>query len=314
MKRIIIILFITVTNSFATSCQNSAISNKKSEKIKLEIRKTDKVFNGNLNLKTQKEVDAFGQKNYTYFNGNLSIGDTLSTELSGEIQNLDALKNIQKINGELLIVKLKNFHSVEGLMNLENVNGNFTISGCDLSKIDGFNKLISVNGDITFGNNSGKYSENPLIQISGFNNLVKVENIFIIGNSGLKKVDGFNQIKEIKTVMIMNSDITTLNCFKNLQTVNENFSVEYSDLLTSITLEKLETVNGFFALNENNTINGNITFPNLKLIKLLYFFQNKSFENYCSFSRLLKENKIAEIEFQGNKSNPSKEQIITNCK
>ncbi|WP_311266636.1 hypothetical protein, partial [Xanthomonas sp. WCS2017Noco2-62] len=64
-------------------------------------------------------------------------------------------------------------------MNLENVNGNFTISGCDLSKIDGFNKLISVNGDITFGNNSGKYSENPLIQISGFNNLVKVENIFI---------------------------------------------------------------------------------------------------------------------------------------
>ncbi|NWK99926.1 hypothetical protein DM790_03730 [Flavobacterium collinsii] len=293
---------------------SNGASNEKIETMNLEIAKTDKVFKGNINLKTQKEVDDFGQNKYTYINGNLIIGDTLSSDLSKEIQNLNALSSIQKINGELLVLKLKNLESVKGLTNLEQVNGHFTISGCELKKISGFDKLTTVNGDITFGNNSGKYTENPLIEISGFNNLVKAKKIFIIGNSGLQTLDGFNQIKETQTVMIMNSDIKTLNCFKNLQTVHENFSVEYSDLLTSISLEKLETVNGFFALNENKTINGNITFPNLKVIKLLYFFQNKSFENYCPFSRLLKENKIEKIELQGNKSNPSKEQIITNCK
>lgn len=313
MKRFIPILVFVILNSFVISAQNSGVSNQNKEKLNLEIMKTDKVFKGNINLKTQKEIDAFGKNNYSYINGNLSIGDTLSLDLSEEIQNLNVLSSIKKINGELLILKLKNLQSIEGLMNLEKVNGNFTISGCDLKQIDGFNQLISINGDITFGNNSGKYSQSPLVRIAGFNNLIKAEKIFFIGNSGLKTIDGFNQIKEIQTVMIMNSDITTLNCFKNLQTVNENFSVEYSEVLTSITLEKLETVNGYFALNENKIINGNISFPNLKKMKILYFFSNKNFENYCIFKNLLKENKIEEINLQSNKSNPSKEEIFNNC-
>lgn len=314
MKQFSLILFLAIIHSIAVSCQNSKPSNQNIEKVNLEIEKTDKIFKGNINLKTQKEIDDFGKNNYTYINGNLSIGDTLSLDLSEEVFNLNALSSIKKINGDLLIIKLKKLQSIEGLMNLEKVNGDFTLSGCYLKQIDGFNKLTLINGDITFGNNSGKYTDNPLLKISGFNSLIKVEKIFIIGNSGLKTIEGFDQLKEIQTFMIMNSDISTLNCFKNLQTINENFSVEYSDLLTSITLEKLENVKGYFALNENHTINGNISFPSIKKINLLYFFSNKNFDNYCIFSQLLKENKIEKIELQGNKSNPSKEEIIHNCK
>lgn len=286
------------------------------QKVNLIADKNDKIYKGDIELTTQKEIDDFGKNNYSFFDGNLSIGNTKSTEYNEEIFNLDALKSIKTINGDLMITKINSLESVAGLSNLEKVNGSFDISGCGtkLTKIENFEKLTTVNGDIIFGNNIGKYGKDGIREINTFNNLKKVNNIYITGNSGLKALNAFNTLEEVKTIYISNTEIEALSNFKNLKSINENFSIEFSDKLTSIIFPNLEVVKGHFALNEDSKINGNIHLPKLKKLSNFYLASNASFENYCDLASHLKQNKIDTLTADFNKVDFTKEQVLQKCK
>ncbi|HCA06242.1 hypothetical protein [Chryseobacterium sp.] len=311
IKSFVIILTCII---FQTSCSQKA-EQKKSEQTKVKIElvpgKDDKVYQGTVNLITQKDIDEFGKNNYTFINGSMNICDVNSSEYSKEEINLDALKSIRMINGGLLITRLENLKSVKGLENLEKVNGDFVISGCGLSTISTFEKLATISGDLAFGNND--FNNVKLTEITGFSNLTEVGSIFISGNSGLQKLDAFHKIEKTKTIQIINTSLERVDNFKNLKNVN-NFSVEYSLPLKEINLEKLETVSGLFALNENTYYNGKISIPNIRKINHLYIIDNNGLENYCDFLSVIKQNKVDTLSASGNKINLTKEQIIAKCK
>ena len=283
------------------------------EQAHLLPAKDDKVYTGDVKLYTQKDVDNFGKNGYTFIAGNFHI-ESPSTDYSEELLDTRPLASIRMIDGELLISRLRNLVSVEGFKNLEQVNGDFTLSGCGLKKIGAIDKLSLIKGSLTIGNNTGKYGENGLLEIVGFNKLTDVESIYISGNSSVKKIEGFNALEKINTLQIMSVGVEEISNFKKLKTVKENFSVEYASALKKIILEKLESVDGYFALNENNKINGNIHFPSLKKIKQLYFLSNKNFDNYCDIAPAIRQQKIDSLRTSGNKLNPTKEQILNHCK
>ncbi|MCT2560495.1 hypothetical protein [Chryseobacterium herbae] len=315
IKSIVIILAWII---FQTSCSQKTEQKKselKSEQIKVKKDlipgKDDKVYQGTVNLITQKDIDEFGKNKYTFINGSMNICDINSSEFSKEEINLDALKSIRIINGGLLITRLENLKSVRGLENLEKVNGDFVISGCGLNTISTFEKLATISGDLVFGNND--FNEVKLTEITGFSNLTEVGSIFISGNSGLQKLDAFHKIEKTKTIQIINTSLERVDNFKNLKNV-KNFSVEYSSPLKEINLEKLENVSGLFALNENTHYNGQIRMPNIRKINHLFIIDNNGLENYCDFSSAIKQNQIDTLSASGNKINMTKEEILTKCK
>ncbi|SEW53161.1 receptor L domain-containing protein [Chitinophaga arvensicola] len=306
MKNNTILLSLMLSATMACSQNKPAISAQPS--------KEDKVYTGDVKLYTQKDITDFGNKQYTFINGDLNIESKSATDYSAEVLDTKPLAGIRVINGGLLITRLMNLTSLDGLQNLERVYGDFTISGCWLTKVAGFDKLSLIKGDLTISNNTAKYGENGLADITGFHQLKVVNNIHIHGNTALKKLDAFNAVEQTNTIQIMNTNLEEISNFKQLKTIKGNFSVEYSPALTKITLDKLELVDGFFALNENNTINGNIYLPRLKKIKMLYFMSNKNFNNYCGFADALRQQKIESISAEGNKSNPDREAILRTCK
>ena len=299
--------------SFLLSCSQNSKQvgknlEKKIEKLNFLPNKTDKIIKGDITLKTQIEIDNFGKNNYTFIDGNLIIGNYDSIQFSEDIYNLNSLKSIEKINGELLIIRVKTLESVSGLINLEKVNGNFTIAGCGMTKIESFNKIVTVIGDVIFGNNYG------LIEVSGFNSVSKVKSIYITGNNSLKTLDCFNNIEEIEKIYVSNTKIENFSNFKKLKTINEKFSIEYSENLSNIFLQSLEVVKGYFALHENERINGNIKLPKLKKINHFYISSNKNFENYCDLAEDIRQNKIDSLTADFNKIDLTKEQVLEKCK
>jgi hypothetical protein len=108
----------------------------------------DLVYNGNVVLTTQAQVNAFSQC-YTVINGNLTVQNA-------GISNINTLANIRKVTGHILI-KQTALTSLAGLSSLDTVGGNMTINnniyGSKLGTLDGLENLASVGGNLSIFSN-----------------------------------------------------------------------------------------------------------------------------------------------------------------
>lgn len=102
------------------------------EKTKWIFRtKTEKIYNGDVILTTQQEIDSFGLNNYTIINGSLTIGKhpNYLIKQNIDINNLTKLKSLTKVKGDFNLLGLNNLKDLEGLNNLNYVNNNFNMIG-----------------------------------------------------------------------------------------------------------------------------------------------------------------------------------------
>ncbi len=108
----------------------------------------DLVYNGNVVLTTQAQVNAFSQC-YTVINGNLTVQNA-------GISNINTLSNIHKVTGHVLI-KQTSLTSLAGLSSLDSVGGNLTINnniyGSKLNTLDGLEILVRVGGNLAIFSN-----------------------------------------------------------------------------------------------------------------------------------------------------------------
>ncbi len=290
-------------------CGNKPVQQEKTilTKESFVATKQDKIHEGDLILNSQKEVDNFAKAGYTFMNGSLTITDEGLNEALA-IENLDGLSSLKTINGSIVISVVAELSSVTGLENLEKINGGLTISGTKkLLEINCFDKLKIVNEDIIFG---GDYN---LQEIASFNALETVRSVFISSGSGLKKLGGFNQIKSADKIYISNTKLKTVDNFKQLEKVNE-FTIEFNENLTSVSLVALSEVNDHLAFHENDILNGDISLPKATKIKELYIWNNRNFINFCNVSEQILNGKIVSFNFANNKYNPKKEQLKNKCK
>ena len=176
----------------------------------------DVVYEGDVMLSTQAEVDAFY---YTEVTGGLTIS-------GNDIANVDALSALTRVKS-LTISGNANLTNVDGLSALTQVG--FTSGGVApsafidisdnplLANLDGFSSLSTLHGPITINNNAS------LETINGFLGLTKIlYGLTISNNHQLKSFNGFKQVVSIESFFI------------TYLTIDNNASLTNVDGLTSL--------------------------------------------------------------------------------
>lgn len=249
--------------------------------------------NGFIVFSSQAEVDLFAV-NYPgciEINGNVFI--------QGNINNLNALNNIEKINGKLNIVTTT-LNQSNLFPNLKQITNSLLISNTGLSSLNGFNNLTTVNNKIEIYNNSN------LATLNGFNVLTKTDTVFIGQQVNIQTA--FTQIKTLKSLKIISyvttgsvlqvSGSTSFNMLEKsvkvelhgLQNTNLNFLSNLDTVTTEFTINSFPNLNNLGGLSSlsyadkfsvvgcNSLANLNLS-PNLKINKVLGISSNPALTN-----------------------------------
>jgi|GEM_PF-2071340 len=146
---------------------------------------------GNLTLRTQAEVNAFGTNfpDCTEVPGNLTIGYQDGSSSYSNITDLSPLSNITTIGGNLYISRNSQLQNLEGLNNLTNVGSFFyLLRNAQLQNTDGLSNLTNIGGYLYIIQNTS------LTDISGLSNIDPATitggyGLLISGNSVLSVCD-----------------------------------------------------------------------------------------------------------------------------
>ncbi len=224
-------------------------------------------------LKTQADVNAF-DPNTTMISGNLTIGNSSSsdpiTDLSNlsnltsiggylkfifnlKLTNIDGLSNLTSVSGSLELYYNLNLSNIDGLGNLISIGGDLEISNNDkLTNIDGLSNLTSVNGSLELYNNLN------LSNIDGLGNLISIGEDLNIGNNYiLTNLDGLNKLTSVgRDLYILNNHtLTNIDGLGNLTSIRGYLNISYNEALTNLDgLSNLTSVNWNLNISYNNVL------------------------------------------------------------
>ncbi|WP_431135037.1 hypothetical protein [Psychroserpens mesophilus] len=288
---------------------------------------TGGIYNGNIQLKTQLEVDNFGLFNYSSINGNFIIADF---ENPTDINNLTPLIGLESIDGSLIISGNSLLENLNGLNNITDISGSFRIENNDLLiSLTGLNNLANV------GSFSLSYNDN-LSSTEGLNSLVSISyELWIYLNDSLFSLDNFNNITSLVNLTIrQNESLTSLTGLENLNEL-VRLKIYYNDALTTLAgleqitqLDRLE-IAGNQELSDLNGLGNLISItnpggPNVPTLMIGLEFSdsgylygpNPNLTNFCALEELFINGNGTSIEtfIDYNAYNPTPQDIIDgNC-
>ncbi|MBQ4804891.1 hypothetical protein J8L88_18650 [Aquimarina sp. MMG015] len=229
----------------------------------------EKVWEGNLSISSQADLDNFESNGYTRIAGNFFVGQI-------ENPRSNQLKTLHKIDGGLWFSR-NNFIDLEGLENLTSVgelgvmltSNNFleTIEHLkNLKKagsivIDDNPSLISLDGLQNITELTGRFflADLPLItNLDGFPEAIKEipGNLYISKLPMITNIDSLQNIEKITGTLNINfTSLNNFNGLSNLTEIGEDLRVTYNDDLTTVNFPNLAIVKEYFniANNENLT-------------------------------------------------------------
>ncbi|WP_215223801.1 hypothetical protein [Echinicola shivajiensis] len=118
-----------------------------------KIQEEEKVYNGNVLLRNQEEVDEFGKYQYETIRGNLIIEED-GREGSTSIQSLSQLKGLGMVEGDFIVKNNPSLESFEG-MNVNEVSGEFLIeNNPKILELSGLHEFRIMGGTLKILENS----------------------------------------------------------------------------------------------------------------------------------------------------------------
>ncbi|MFC4219594.1 hypothetical protein [Flagellimonas marina] len=265
--------------AYATNSEGTVYAN---EVTFTTLEGAPKIFDGDVVLESQQEVDDFGNQGYSEITGSLfigkaivtgpsdasdissltplsnleTIGSTFTIYFNPDITGLDGLLGLTTIGGDL-VVRFNNFiNNLDGLNGLTEIGGKLEIQGEDsLLNINGLSNVLFIGGSISFQRNDS------LGSIAGLQNLTEVNgSLELFQNPLLTNLDGLLALRNVKGDFWINgSALDNLTALNNLETVEGNLRIE--------TLANLEVINGFDKLTSVSgdlRINGNASLLNIQ--------------------------------------------------
>lgn len=248
--------------------------------ISITLNPLENIYEGNVYLQTQQEVNDFGANNYTQINGLLSIGHNEETGIN-DIIDLSPLKSIGIVNNSLFIKNNTVLISTEGL-NVTFILGQLGIfNNPVLESIKGFSSITSI-PFLTISDNellTDVYQLSQITQIerslvlykcSSLPNLEWLQNITTIGDhltiqdcDSLTNIDGLNNLTNfsddgLSYIDIRNNDsLENINGLQNINAFVYMVSIEQN--------ESLQNINGLSNINvsQSLTITRNASLQNL---------------------------------------------------
>lgn len=263
--------------AYATNSEGTAYGNELTF-TSLEVPDPEVVFQGDVLLTSQEEVDDFGSQGYTRVNGSLTINDT---NAPATILQLDLLADLKIVDQGVSIVENDILADVTGLNNLEEVKSLVISDNPALLQIGPFQSLRDLTGgDLQLS------SANDETIVTGFESLVDITLLNgLVFNSNtdnvIKELNAFNNLRSIQGGLGI-SRVLNLNAFSNLESISRGLTVfmmpnmEDFSFLSSITsFQALTVVENPELLNfkglENITNIGNSGFDVRNNAKLMNF-------------------------------------------
>ncbi|WP_298516189.1 hypothetical protein [uncultured Kordia sp.] len=202
------------------------------------------VFNGNIILKTQADVDAVGAQGYNVINGYLNIGDR-STETNvpepSDITDLSPLSSITSVVRQVEIQSNPMLTSLDGLSNLAVASGLIINDNENLTSLDGLTNLKRIEsnqiltGQSIFSGGVISLLDNPaLTSIEALNSITpQVISRVSIKNTGLASLQGLENISSVATLLVIDNDnLASLAALQGLSTIGNTVFIFRNDILT----------------------------------------------------------------------------------
>lgn len=201
-----------------------------------------KVYNGNIEIYSQKELYELDKKGYTEISGNLQI-------VGSDITYIPDFVTLKKIGGLLEFNNCKSMTLCSGFINLNVINNGFRILNCEnLNSIEGFNSLNTIRLSKSVNGYQGFNIENcnNLKKIVGFNNLESIIGPFRLNHvEMLESINGFKKLKEINhwTSITYAKELVSIKGFDILENAGSEIQFHEANKLADISfLSKVKSV------------------------------------------------------------------------
>jgi hypothetical protein len=204
------------------------------------------VYQGNLILKTQADVDAIGTQGYNVINGSLSIGDRFTDATTppvpSDITDLSPLITLTQVTRQIEIQNNPMLTSLDGLSNLAVVAGLVINNNENLTSLEGMDNLSSISGSVIFSGqnilNGGLISifNNPALTSVETLSSINPQTLFLIdiNGTGLTSLNGLENIAEVSRLNIVNNDnLTSLEALSGLTAVDDTVFISGNETLAN---------------------------------------------------------------------------------
>lgn len=238
------------------------------------------IFEGDIIIHSQNDIDALNNKRYTHITGDLKI----LTEYSfTEAIDLSIFNNLITVEGNLAIENNDIVTHLDNFKNLEFVGEQLSINNNPIKTLTGLSNLKHV-GALNI-------QHNALTDLRGLENLEKIEGAFIINQSKIDNLNVFKNVTstlrdfvwlemesltnltglpkietQVKTIYLSNLKITNLDAFLNTEQV-ENLVINNCDDLENLQgFQNIKSISGSLNIRACDKLKNLDDFSNLSLL------------------------------------------------
>ena len=226
----------------------------------------DNMFEGDITLSTQEEVNAFAANGYCGVKGRLFIGSRMDMVegtpvfINSDITNLQGLEGLKIIDKELAIGINPLLTSLNGLNNLEQVSDLIIQYANALVNLQGLNSLAIFTG--THGNGKGSIdinSNTSLVNLEGLDSVTLIGNLSIKNNPVLTNLHGLENLEKVVEQATISGD-------ENLQSLTGLDNLKRAFIFNCTGNNSLSSLQALHNFNYANTMSliGNKLLVNLK--------------------------------------------------
>lgn len=235
----------------------------------------EKIFTGDLINPTKGELQNFYDQNYTKVIGEIQLINL------DYLSDLSLLRKLRDVEGRLWIRDLE-INNLEGLNNLERVDGYFILSRLNSADLSGLDKLVFVKELLL--------RDLEVLDLSDFNKLEEV-GLLWLETLKIENLNGLDNLKAINS----HFHIEVCNHLKNLEgatgleVLNGDFSIFVAEELLDINLlPEIEVISGSLRISHCPKLVNLNGLGNLKLIKEDLMFLNVGVDDFEGFEKLEK--------------------------
>lgn len=253
-----------------------------------------KVYDRDLRLENQDQVEAFGKSCYNKIEGNLIIGST-NTNLT-DVSNLSSLITMQTVQGDIYIQNTI-CKSLNGLESITDTTyyAKLTIDNNDeLLSLQGLEGITSMHEIYIAGNKK-------LLNFEGLNNLTTVTNYMSFPyNESLESIEGLRELSVIKDLDIGNND-----ALANLKGLEKIENITTLAISGNDNLQSLEGLNNLvsctsLSIADNNPLPNLKGLYSLKTVNGLYISGNPQLSNLTGLENLTKVTRAITVQHNDN--------------
>lgn len=221
-----------------------------------------------LQLKSQEEVNSF-QTDYgpcdTLLTG-LVIAEATAAPGASPITNLEGLRGLVSVAGDLRVERNASLASLSGLDDVTNVGITLAIERNDaLISLDGLSSLTSIGSVLRIRRNPLLTNLDSLVGLTSLGSELRIDD-----NSSLRDIDGLSGLSSIPALVTVfgNDVLSSLQGLSNVTTIGGNLVISLNALTSLAGLDNLTAIDGSLFLRDNPTLESTAGLERLSSIRL----------------------------------------------